>query len=269
MKHVDGLHFDVEDGIGLLRLDRPDRLNSLTFEIYGALERLFVDLQEHDDVRVVILTGTGKGFCSGGDVHEIIGRLIGADAETVTKFARMTGAVVRNMRRLRKPIISAINGTAAGAGAVLALASDLRIAAEHAKIAFLFTKVGLTGADMGAAYLLPRVVGVSRATQLLMFGDPVPAAEAERIGLFNAVVPADELTAEARRWAERLRDGPSFSLGMTKELINNGLNLDLDTALDAEARAQTICMLGSDFAEFHRAFVEKRAPVFGAHRGDE
>lgn len=262
MNDVPGLNLAVEDGVMEVRLDRPDRLNSLTFEIYGALERLFIDLESDDDVRVVILTGTGKGFCSGGDVHDIIGRLVGADAETVTRFARMTGAVVRNMRRLRKPVIAAINGTAAGAGAVLALASDLRIAADHAKIAFLFTKVGLTGADMGAAYLLPRVVGLSHATRMLMFGDAVPAEEAERMGLFNAVVPADRLLPEARAWAERLRDGPSFSLGMTKELLNNGLNLDLDTALDAEARAQTICMLGGDFAEFHRSFVEKRAPQF-------
>lgn len=262
MNDVPGLNLAVEDGVMEVRLDRPDRLNSLTFEIYGALERLFIDLESDDDVRVVILTGTGKGFCSGGDVHDIIGRLVGADAETVTRFARMTGAVVRNMRRLRKPVIAAINGTAAGAGAVLALASDLRIAADHAKIAFLFTKVGLTGADMGAAYLLPRVVGLSHATRMLMFGDAVPAEEAERMGLFNAVVPGDRLLPEARAWAERLRDGPSFSLGMTKELLNNGLNLDLDTALDAEARAQTICMLGGDFAEFHRSFVEKRAPQF-------
>lgn len=266
MSDVPGLHVDFEDGVALIRLDRPDRLNSLTFEIYGALERLFIELESDDRARVVILTGTGKGFCSGGDVHDIIGRLVGADAETVTRFARMTGAVVRNMRRLRKPIISAINGSAAGAGAVLALASDLRIAAEHAKIAFLFTKVGLTGADMGAAYLLPRVVGLSHATRLLMFGDAVPAAEAERMGLFNAVVPAESLMSEARAWAERLRDGPTFSLGMTKELLNNGLNLDLDSALDAEARAQTICMMGADFAEFHRAFVEKRAPRFGGSK---
>lgn len=266
MSSVPGLHYTVDEGIALIRLERPDRLNSLTFEIYGELERRFAALQDDDEVRVVILTGTGKGFCSGGDVHDIIGQLVGASPETVARFARMTGAVIRNMRRLRKPVIAAINGTAAGAGAVLALASDLRIAADSAKIAFLFTKVGLTGADMGAAFLLPRVVGVSRATQLLMFGDAVPAAEAERIGLFNAVVPADQLTSTAQSWAERLRDGPAFSLGMTKELINNGLNLDLDSALDAEARAQTLCMLGGDFAEFHRAFVEKRSPKFEGSR---
>jgi len=266
LKTVSGLTFEVESGIGLIRLDRPDRLNSLTFEIYEALDGLFYELQSRDDVQVVILTGTGKGFCSGGDVHDIIGRLIDADAETVTRFARMTGSVVRNMRRLRKPIISAINGTAAGAGAVLALASDLRVAADDAKIAFLFTKVGLTGADMGAAYLLPRVIGWSRATKILLFGDPVSATEAERIGLFNAVVPAASLAETAQAWAERLRDGPSFSLGMTKELLNDGLGWDLDSALDAEARAQTICMLGSDFREFHRSFVERRPPVFSGQR---
>ncbi len=262
MSELDGLRVDVTDRIATLRLNRPERLNSLTFEIYERLERLFLELQDDSRVRVVVLTGAGQGFCSGGDVHDIIGRLIEASPEDVTKFARMTGAVVRNMRRLRKPILAQINGTAAGAGAVLALASDLRIAASSAKIAFLFTKVGLTGADMGAAFLLPRVIGLSRATELLMLGRSVSSAEAEQIGLFNRVVSDDELESSARELAERLRDGPSFALGMTKELLNNGLNLDLDSALDAEARAQTICMLGADFKEFHRAFVDKRKPKF-------
>lgn len=258
----EGLRFEADDGIATITLDRPDRLNSLTFQIYKRLEQLFAELQDADDVRVVILTGTGKGFCSGGDVHDIIGNLIHAGAADMTRFARMTGAVIRNMRRLRKPVIAAINGTAAGAGAVLALASDFRIAADTATIAFLFTKVGLTGADMGAAYLLPRVVGLGRATELLMHGDKVDAERAEAIGLFHRVVSADALAQTVRAEAERLRDGPSFSLGMTKEMLNNGFSMDLDTALDAEARAQTICMLGEDFKEFHASFVEKRKPDF-------
>lgn len=260
---VNGLHFDVDGaGIARIRLDRPDRLNSLTFEIYKRLERLLAELQEQDDVKVVVITGTGKGFCSGGDVHDIIGRLMNYSSTEMTKFARMTGNVIRNMRRLRKPIISAVNGTAAGAGAVIALASDLRIASKKAKIAFLFTKVGLTGADMGAAYLLPRVVGLAKAHELLMLGDKVTADEAERMGLFNRVVEPEALEAEVGALAARLAAGPGFSIGMTKELLNNGLSMDLDTALDAEARAQTICMLADDFKEFHAAFSAKREPKF-------
>jgi enoyl-CoA hydratase/carnithine racemase len=262
MTDVQGLRFTVADGIGTITLARADTLNSLTFDIYARLRDLFAELERDERVKVVVLTGEGKGFCSGGDVHDIIGRLLSYGAVDMTAFARMTGDVIRNMRRLRKPIIASINGMAAGAGSVLALASDLRIASVDAKIAFLFTRVGLTGADMGAAYLLPRVIGVAKATELLMLGDSVKAEEAHRIGLFNEVVPAGELAARTQALAERLRDGPSFSLGMTKELINNGLSMDLNTALDAEARAQTICMLADDFKEFHASFVEKRKPKF-------
>lgn len=259
---VEGLSFDVEEGVGTITLDRPDRLNSLTFEIYRRLVELFHELESNQDVRAVIITGTGRGFCSGGDVHDIIGRLVGYSSTEMTAFARMTGDVIRNMRRLRKPIIAAINGTAAGAGAVIALASDLRIAAAKSKIAFLFTKVGLTGADMGAAYLLPRVVGLAKASELLMLGDKIHAEEAHRIGLYNEVVEPQDLMARAKEIAARLAKGPTFSIGMTKELLNNGLSMDLYTALDAEARAQTICMLAEDFKEFHRAFTEKREPRF-------
>ena len=171
---VDGLELDVRDGIATLTLTREDTLGSLTFEIYRRLVDLFAELQDVDDIKVVVITGRGRGFCSGGDVHDIIGRLVSYGPSEMTAFARMTGDVIRNMRRLRKPIIAAINGMAAGAGAVIALAADLRIAAKTSKIAFLFTKVGLTGADMGAAYLLPRTIGVAKATELLMLGDSVP-----------------------------------------------------------------------------------------------
>jgi enoyl-CoA hydratase/carnithine racemase len=259
---VDGLTFETSEGVGTLTLARPDRLNSLTFEIYGRLVSFFAELEKDDEAKVVIIRGEGKGFCSGGDVHDIIGRLISYGPADMTAFARMTGDVIRNMRRLRKPIIAEINGTAAGAGAVIALASDLKIASSAAKIAFLFTKVGLTGADMGAAYLLPRFVGMAKASELLMLGDTVSAEDAHRIGLFNEVVSPEDLSARARQIALRLASGPSFSIGMTKELLNNAMSMDLNTALDAEARAQTICMLGEDFKEFHKSFVEKRKPSF-------
>lgn len=259
---VDGLELEVRDGIGTLTLTREDTLGSLTFDIYRRLVDLFAELQAEDEIKVVVITGRGRGFCSGGDVHDIIGRLVAFGPTEMTAFARMTGDVIRNMRRLRKPIIAAINGMAAGAGAVIALAADFRVAARTSKIAFLFTKVGLTGADMGAAYLLPRTVGVAKATELLMLGDSVAAEEAERIGLFNRVVEPEELMPAARALAQRLSSGPTFSLGMTKELINNGLSMDLNSALDAEARAQTICMLADDFKEFHASFVEKRKPSF-------
>ncbi len=263
MSEAQGMQYAVEDGIARITLNRPETLNSLTFEIYGRLRDLFAELETNDEVKVVVVRGEGdRGFCSGGDVHDIIGRLVEYGAVDMTAFARMTGDVIKNMRRLRKPIIAAVNGTAAGAGAVIALASDLRIAADNAKIAFLFTKVGLTGADMGAAYLLPRVVGLAKASELLMLGDAVKAEEAHRIGIFNEVVPAAELDARATALATRLRDGPTFSIGMTKELLNNSLGIDLYTALDAEARAQTICMLADDFKEFHAAFSEKRKPEF-------
>ncbi|MFO0723274.1 MAG: enoyl-CoA hydratase family protein [Myxococcota bacterium] len=259
----EGLQFSEKDGIATITLARPESLNSLTFAIYARLRDLFAELETMSSVKVVVITGEGdKGFCSGGDVHDIIGKLLSYGAVDMTAFARMTGDVIRNMRRLRKPIIASINGTAAGAGAVIALAADLRIAAADAKIAFLFTKVGLTGADMGAAYLLPRVVGLSKATEMLMLGDSVKAEEAQRIGLFNEVVPRAELAARTQALATRLLEGPAFSLGMTKELLNNAMSIDLNTALDAEARAQTICMLAEDFKEFHASFVEKRKPKF-------
>jgi enoyl-CoA hydratase/carnithine racemase len=258
----EGMRFEVEDGIGRITLARPEVLNSLTFEIYARLRDLFAELETDDRVKVVIVTGEGRGFCSGGDVHDIIGKLLSYGAADMTAFARMTGDVVKNMRRLRKPIIAALNGTAAGAGAVIALAADFRVAAEHAKIAFLFTKVGLTGADMGAAYLLPKVVGLGKATELLMLGDAVKAEDALRLGLYNQVVSAEALDETATALARRLADGPSFSIGMTKELLNNHLGVDLYTAIDMEARAQTICMLAEDFKEFHAAFSEKRPPKF-------
>ncbi len=255
--------FDKDsDGVATLTLDRPDTLNSLTFQIYGRLERLFVDLETDDSVKVVVITGAGRGFCSGGDVHDIIAPLLERDLEDTLAFTRMTGAVVRNMRRLSKPIIAAINGTAAGAGAVIALACDLRLLSDNASFAFLFTKVGLTGADMGAAHLLPMVVGSGRAAELLMLGDRIGAEECLRIGLANRVVPPDRLGEEVSALAHRLAAGPTQALAMTKRLLVDEAYLSLDSAIEQEALAQAIMLRAADHREFYNAWKEKRPPRF-------
>jgi enoyl-CoA hydratase/carnithine racemase len=257
-----GFDYRIEDGVGTVTFARPDKLNSLTFEVYTELERLALECQTDDAVRVLVLTGTGKGFCSGGDVHEIIGELFKRDVKGMLQFTRMTGAVVRNLRLLDKPVVAAINGIAAGAGAVLALASDFRVMADTARFAFLFTKVGLTGADMGAAFLLPKVVGLGRATELLMLGDTIDAATAERYGLATHVVPSDRLADEARALARRLADGPGQALAMTKRMLNNEWGMDLASAIEAEAQAQALLLMSEDHKEFYRAFTEKRPPRF-------
>lgn len=255
-------YVEQDDGVALITLDRPEKLNALTFEVYAELRDLFADLAHRETVKAVVITGEGRAFCSGGDVHSIIGELFSRDMQGLVEFTRMTCDLVKNIRRLRKPVVAALNGTTAGAGAAIALACDLRIAAAQSKIAFLFVKVGLAGADMGAAYLLPRYVGLAKATELLMFGDPITAEEAERIGLYNRVVPGDEVLATALEWAARLASGPSFALGLTKELLDEELDTSLPAALDNEARAQAICMQTRDFREAYDAFVEKRPPRF-------
>jgi enoyl-CoA hydratase/carnithine racemase len=265
-------------GVATVTFDRPERLNALTFDTYRQLVDLFAGLQDNSRVRVVVVTGSGRGFCSGGDVKEIIGELFSRDMAGLLDFTRMTCDLVRNIRLLRKPVIASLNGVVAGAGAMIALASDFRIASTEAKIAFLFTKVGLSGADMGAAYLLPRVVGLARATELLMLGDFIPAEEAERWGLYHRVVPAADLEATTEQLARRLAEGPSFSLGMTKEMLNRELASSLEAALESEAQAQAICMQHPDYREAYEAFVAKRparysgapgpAPDGGAQRGD-
>jgi enoyl-CoA hydratase/carnithine racemase len=246
------LLFEVSDGIGTVTFNRPDVLNALTLDVYARFRDLLAELRTDESVRVLVLKGSGRAFCSGGDVHEIIGALLDADMQAHIEFTRMTGAVVVNMRLLDKPIIAQIQGMAAGAGAVIALASDLRVGSETAKFAFLFTKVGLTGADMGAAYLLPRVVGMSRATELLMLGDSIDAATAERYGVLNRVVRGDEVDNAVNEWARRLADGPALALSMTKRMLNNEWNMDLISAIEAEAQAQALLMMGED----HRAFYE-------------
>ncbi len=255
----------VEDGVATLTLDRPDRLNALTFDVYGALRDRFFEFRQADDVQAVILTGRGEGFCSGGDVDDIIGELIDTDVKDHLDFTRMTGSVVRNMRLLEKPIIAALNGTTAGAGAVLALAADFRLAVEDATIAFLFSRVGLTGADMGAAYLLPKYVGQGRALELLMMGDSIDARTAQRWGLVNRVLEADELMDTAREWADRLVAGPNQALGMTKRLVNNEWNMDLISALESEAQAQALMLMGEDHRRFYEAFKQGTDPEFSGN----
>ena len=262
MQAPTSFRFEVQGSVGVITFARPQMLNALTFDVYRELTDLFFALEREPKVKSVVITGEGKGFCSGGDVNSIIGELFARDTPGLVEFTRMTCDLIKNMRALRKPIIAALNGTAAGAGSVIALAADLRVASEKAKIAFLFVKVGLAGADMGAAYLLPKIVGLSRATELLYFGDAIDAVTAERYGLFNKVVAADKVFEEAMVWAMRLADGPSFALGMTKELLNAELNSDLNGALDNEARAQAVCMQTKDFREAYEAFVAKRPAKF-------
>jgi enoyl-CoA hydratase/carnithine racemase len=251
-----------EHGVATITLNRPEVLNALTLDIYAQLRDLFADLRYDDRVKVVLLTGAGTAFCSGGDVFEIIEPLLEADVKAHLDFCRMTGDTIKNMRRLDKPIIAAVNGMAAGAGAVLALASDLRVAASDARFAFLFTKVGLTGADMGAAYLLPRVVGMGRASELLLLGNTIDAATAERYGLVNRVVPGDEVLPAARAWAERLAAGPTMALGVTKRLLENEQHMDLTSAVEVEAEAQALLMMAEDHRRFYEAFRDKRKAEF-------
>ena len=251
-----------ESGVATLTLNRPDRLNALTFQVYDELRRTFYDLNQAEGVRAVVITGSGKGFCSGGDVEDIIGALFQHDYEGLLEFTRMTCDLILAIRQCRRPVVAALNGTVAGAGAVIATACDVRIAAESAKIAYLFTKVGLSGADMGASWLLPRIVGLGKATELLMSGDFVSAQEAHRIGLYNHVVPQDDVVPEATAFAEQLARGPSFALEITKDALNREASVDLASALEAEAQAQAACMLNPNFREAYDAFVEKRPPRF-------
>ena len=261
--------YEVRGGVAWVTLNRPERLNALTFEVYRELTDAFAALRDETEVRAVVITGAGRAFCSGGDVRDIIGELQSRDAAGLLEFTRLTCELVRNIRQLRKPVIASLNGTTAGAGACIALASDLRVASTEARIAFLFVKVGLSGADMGAAHLLPRVVGLSKATELLYTGDFLSAEEALSCGLYNRVVPAAELESETRNLAERLARGPSFALAVTKEMLEREMDVTLDTALELEAQAQAVCMQHPDYAEAFRAFTEKRPPRFGGAPAEE
>ena len=257
-------HFlwEVEGGIATVRLNRPDRKNPLTFESYAELRDLFRDLVYAEDVDVVIFASTGGNFCSGGDVHEIIGPLIGLPMRDLLAFTRMTGDLVKAMISCGKPIIAAVDGVAVGAGAILAMASDLRLATPEAKCAFLFTRVGLAGCDMGACAMLPRIIGQGRAAELLYTGRVMGAVEGERWGFWNALHSGVTLDAEARVLAERLASGPTFAHGMTKTQLNHEWSMGLEQAIEAEAQAQAICMQTKDFERAYRAFVAKERPVF-------
>lgn len=250
------------EGIATLSFTRPERLNALTFEVYRELTDTFAALRHEKSVRAVVLTGTGRAFCSGGDVRDIIGELFSRDMAGLLEFTRMTCELVRNIRALPQPVITSLNGTVAGAGACLALASDIRIASTTAKIAFLFVRVGLAGADMGAAYLLPRVIGLAKATELLMTGDFITADDAARFGLYNRVVEPDALETATHEMALKLAQGPGFALAMTKEMLNRELALSWETALEWEAQAQAICMQHPDYREAYEAFTAKRPPRF-------
>jgi enoyl-CoA hydratase/carnithine racemase len=257
-------HFDfaVADGVATITLARPEKLGALTFDVYADLRDLLAELPHRGDARVLVITGSGRGFCSGGDVVEIIGALQSMQAGDLLEFTRMTGSVVRALRECPLPVIAAVNGIAAGAGAVIALASDFRLLARSARFAFLFTKVGLAGADMGSAYLLPRVIGLGRATELLMLGDTVDSERALQIGLATAVVDDEELPAAARELANRLATGPALAYSTTKILLTRELDMDLGGALELEAMTQALLMGSHDHGEYHRAWTEGRKPVW-------
>ena len=251
-----------ETGVATITLNRPDRLNALTFEVYDELRRSFAELHDDGSVRAIVITGSGRAFCSGGDVEDIIGALLGRDFRGLLEFTRMTCDLVLSIRRCRKPVIGALNGTVAGAGAVIATACDMRVAAESAKIAYLFTRVGLSGADMGAAWMLPRIVGLAKASELLMTGEFISAQEAHRIGLYNRVVPDGEAQEAATELADKLALGPSFALEITKDALNREASMDFVSALEAEAQIQAALMVHPDFREAYDAFTEKRNPDF-------
>lgn len=253
-------NFSVDNGIGKLTFNRPDKLNALTFDIYADLRDLLTELPHRNDVDVLLISGEGKGFCSGGDVFEIIGELLKLDSKGLLEFTRMTGAVVQLMREIPIPIVSAVNGTAAGAGSVIALASDFRVMSTHSNIALLFSKVGLAGADMGVAYLLPRMIGLSKATEFLMLGDKMTAEDANNLNLVYKLVEPDDLAPTAQALAERLAGGPRMAYGATKSLLTRELDMSLPAAIESEAIAQALLMTTNDHAEFFNAFSEKRKP---------
>lgn len=260
-------HHDASTGVATIVLNRPDRLNALTFEVYRELRDTFDALGAEPDVRAAVITGQGKAFCSGGDVRDIIGPLLERDFDGLHEFTTMTCDLVRAIRGCARPVIAALNGTVAGAGAVIAAAADLRVAAESARIAFLFTRVGLSGADMGVSWLLPRLVGHGKASELLLTGDFIDAHEALRIGLYNHVVHDDRVLEVALDLAEKIARGPAFGLRVTREALDTEWDMTLAEALEQEAHLQAVCMLRADFREAYRAFLEKRQPHF--NEGDD
>jgi enoyl-CoA hydratase/carnithine racemase len=252
----------TSDGVATLTFDRPDKLNSLTFAVYREMGDVLEAMNDDDQIRAVVITGKGRAFCSGGDVNDIIGELFARDMKGLVAFTRTTGRLIANIRKLRRPVVAAVNGVAVGAGAVIALACDFRVASEKASFGFLFPKVGLCGADMGAGWLLPRVVGLARASELLFLGDRIDAAAAERIGLVNRVVPQEECLAVARSLAERLASGPAFAHAMTKQMLESEYTMSLEQAIEAEAQAQAICMQHPDFRAAYEGWKAKQPVRF-------
>ncbi|MEE1835807.1 enoyl-CoA hydratase family protein [Streptomyces sp. SP17KL33] len=259
------LRCEITDGVATVTLARPEKLNALTFGAYADLRDLLAELSRERSVRALVLAGAGRGFCSGGDVDEIIGVTLAMDTAQLLDFNRMTGQVVRAVRECPFPVIAAVHGVAAGAGAVLALAADFRVADPTARFSFLFTRVGLSGGDMGAAYLLPRVVGLGHATRLLMLGDPVRAAEAERIGLISQLTDEGSADEAAHTLARRLAEGPALAQAQTKALLTAELDMPLSAAVELDASTQALLMTGEDYKEFHTAFTEKRPPKWQGH----
>jgi len=254
---------EVARGVATITLDREQRLNALTFEIYQELAECFESLDRHDEVRAVVITGRGRGFCSGGDQDDIIKHLLGKSTPELLAFTRATGRLIRAMRACKRPVVGAINGIAVGAGGVIACACDFRIAAANASFGFIFPQVGLCGADMGITYLLPRLVGLTHASELLFFGERIDAKRALEIGLVNRVVDdAGAAVALAQEWAAKLAAGPAFAHAMTKQMLESEHAMSLADAIEAEAQAQALCMQHPDFAEAHEAFKAKRKPKF-------
>ena len=254
--------FEIKNQVGHVILNRPDRLNALTFESYAELRDFFAHFRHRSDVRAIVLRSEGRAFCSGGDVEDIIGELFSRDMKGLLEFTRMTGALIENIRKAPQPVIAAIQGVAVGAGAVMATAADIRILGPKARFGFIFPQVGLCGADMGAAYLLPRIVGLGHASELLYTGDIIDANRAIEIGLGNRLVPSESLVEEATALAEKIARGPFFAHTMTKQMIDDEAHLNLSQAIEAEAQAQAICMQHPDFREAYDAWVEKRKPKF-------
>lgn len=257
-------HFNwsYDDGVGHIELDRPDRKNPLTFESYGEMRDLFHDLRLDKGVKAIVISGKGGNFCSGGDVHDIIGPLTKMNMDDLLRFTRMTGDLVKAMRHCPQPIISAVDGICVGAGAIIAMASDIRFGTGRAKTAFLFTRVGLAGCDMGACSILPRIIGHGRASELLFTGRSMTAEEGEKWGFFNRLCDVDELLGEAFAFAKNLAHGPTFAHSMTKNQLHMEWDMSLDTAIEAEAQAQAICMQTQDFKRAYNAFVAKEKPKF-------
>ena len=262
--HFKPKHFgwSVEGKVATISLNRPEKKNPLTFESYGELRDTLRDLVYCPDVKTIVLTGEGGNFCSGGDVHEIIGPLTKMTMPGMLEFTRMTGDVVKALRALPQPVVAAIDGICAGAGTMLACGSDIRYGTARSKVAFLFVRVGLAGADMGACSLLPRIVGLGRAAELLYTGRAMTGEEAERMGFYNAIVEPEKVLARAKETAKALADGPTFAHAMTKKMLLQEWNMGLDEAIEAEAQAQAICMQTQDFARAYHAFAEKRTPKF-------